>query len=144
MFLPGLDLNSDRSFCHPAGNLSAGGSDAHRGESRVQTFTSKLSCLCFVHPAQALFNSTPQLLARDRAPSRKARSLAQVAGQLKTAPNFNGSEKFPSTFSRTSGTLSRRRWSACRASWAGFFPRVPLWDEQEFRLLEYKLSVLLH
>ena len=30
MFLPGLDLNSDRSFCHPAGNLSAGGSDAHR------------------------------------------------------------------------------------------------------------------
>ena len=26
MFLPGLDLNSDRSFCHPAGNLSAGDS----------------------------------------------------------------------------------------------------------------------
>ena len=26
MFLPGLDLTSDRFFCHPAGNLSAGDS----------------------------------------------------------------------------------------------------------------------
>jgi hypothetical protein len=31
-------------------------------------------------------------------------------------PNFNGSERFPSTFSRTSEILSRRRWSACKAS----------------------------
>jgi hypothetical protein len=31
-----------------------------------QTFTSRLSCFCFVQPAQALLNSTPQLLARDR------------------------------------------------------------------------------
>jgi hypothetical protein len=30
------------------------------------TFTSKLSCFLFRHPAQALLNSTPQLLADDR------------------------------------------------------------------------------
>jgi len=34
---------------------------------------SRLSCFCFVHPSQALLNSTPQLLARDR------RAVAQGA-----------------------------------------------------------------
>lgn len=29
-------------------------------------FYFRLSCFCFVQPAQALLNSTPQLLARDR------------------------------------------------------------------------------
>jgi hypothetical protein len=40
-----------------------------------------------------------------------------AAGQLEDRSRiFNGSEKFPSTFSRTWETVSRRRWSACTAS----------------------------
>jgi hypothetical protein len=38
-----------------------------------QTFSSRLSCYRFVQPAQALLNSTPELLARDR------RAVAQGA-----------------------------------------------------------------
>jgi hypothetical protein len=46
------------------------------GKIEGQTFNSRLSSFCFVHPAQALLNPTPQLLTRDRhAPSR---SLAQA------------------------------------------------------------------
>ena len=56
---------------------------------------------------------------------------------------FNGSERFPSMFSRISETLAHRRWSACKRRSAEFFPRVPLWDGREFRPLEHKLSVLL-
>src|SRR5580765_5939357 len=50
-------------------------------------------------------------------------SLAdETALKLSSGSDFNGSEKFPSRFSRTSETLSRRRWSACEPSSAGFFP----------------------
>jgi hypothetical protein len=43
------------------------------GEITDQTFTLDFLAFCFVHPAQALLNSTPQLLARDR------RAVAQGA-----------------------------------------------------------------
>lgn len=42
-----------------------------------KTFTYRLYYFCFVHPAQALLNSTLQLLALD-ASSRVARSVAQA------------------------------------------------------------------
>ena len=42
-------------------------------KSRGQLFTARLSCLCFVHPVQAVLNSIPQLPARDR------RAVAQSA-----------------------------------------------------------------
>ena len=42
-------------------------------EIKGRTVTSKVSASCFVHPAEALFNSTPQLLACDR------RAVAQGA-----------------------------------------------------------------
>jgi hypothetical protein len=44
-----------------------------REEINGQIFTSRRSRFCFVHSAQALLNSTPQLLARDR------RTVAQGA-----------------------------------------------------------------
>jgi hypothetical protein len=45
------------------------------GKIEGQTFNSRCSSFCFVHPAQALLNPTPQLLTRDRhAPSRRARA----------------------------------------------------------------------
>jgi len=44
-----------------------------QGEITGQTFTSRLFACCFVHTAQALFSSTPQLLARNR------RAVAQDA-----------------------------------------------------------------
>ena len=36
------------------------------GKIEGQTLNSRLSSFCFVHPAQALLNSTAQLLTRDR------------------------------------------------------------------------------
>ena len=44
-------------------------------------FHSRLSCLLFVHPAQALLNSSPQLLARDR--RAVARSAELGPGDLR-------------------------------------------------------------
>ena len=43
------------------------------GKIEGQTLNSRLSSLCFVHPAHALLNSTAQPLARDR------RAVAQSA-----------------------------------------------------------------
>ena len=49
-----------------------------------QTFTSRLSCFLFVHPAQALLNSTRQLLALDRGAVAQCAELGprEIRGQV--------------------------------------------------------------
>jgi hypothetical protein len=67
-----------------SGSLIGGGSNLYPGIARrgLRLLLLDVLAFCFVHPAQALLNSPPQLLARDR------RAVAQGAqlglGDLRT------------------------------------------------------------